>query len=94
MAKTQHGSELSGEEMGQMFDEFVNSSGKVKMEAFATFVTTRLHRTLQQSVMRMFWMSIEKWAAQTNFDLRNEGTVNLCKKIVKECGDNAHLPHV
>ena len=58
-------------------------------ELFAACVTSE-HRTLQQGMMRLFTACIEKWAEQADkgqYDLRNEATVKLCKKIVEATGD-------
>jgi hypothetical protein len=44
---------------------------------------TREHRTIQQSIMRLFTECIYRWS-ETDYDMRNEETVRLCKRIVKE----------
>lgn len=50
------------------------------------------HRTLQQSTMRLFLRTIEEWSKQENYDLRNEQTIKICKKIMEALGDNKSLP--
>jgi hypothetical protein len=88
MSKTQHGRELTGEEMAQMLGEFVNRfGGEPEAKAFVSYLTTREHRTIQQNIMGLFVAAIEAWAAQTSFDGRNEATVKLAKKIIAATGD-------
>jgi hypothetical protein len=82
MAKTQHGRDLTGEEMAQMLDEFCNGAGSKDIAAFAEQVTCRTHRTLQQKIMTVFMRTIEAWAeGKGGSDLRNEAAVKLAKKI-------------
>lgn len=87
--KTQRGSELTGEEMAEMLDEFSNVMGnREKVAAFAEQVTKRTHRTLQQKIMGLYVACIEEWAKdEFGHDARNEATVQLCKKIVAATGD-------
>jgi hypothetical protein len=96
MAKTQHGRELNGSEMSMILDEFCNGASDRARADFVEQLTTRTHRTLQQSAMGLFVKCIEAWASATNFDDRNEATVKLCKKIVDATGDKYDrcLPHV
>lgn len=92
--KTQHGRDLTGAEMAQMLDEFVNSSGSDEIPEFVEQVC-RTHRTLQQGMMRLFLACIEAWAGDKGgHDLRNEATVRLCRRIVEATGDkyDRHLP--
>lgn len=85
MAKTQHGRELTGEEMAQMLDEFVNGGGERETRAFVEQVTKRTHRTLQQRIAALFMRTIEGWAAlpEYSIDPRNEAAVKLSKRIVE-----------
>ena len=86
--KTQHGRDLTGAEMAQMLDEFVNGGGTEQTAAFVEQVTGRTHRTLQQKIMGLFVATIEAWAEDKfGHDLRNEATVKLAKKIVAATGD-------
>lgn len=98
MAKSDHGRDLSGAEMAQMLEEFCNANAFSRKEvaAFVERLTKRTHRTLQQSVMRLFVKCIEAWASETNFDDRNAATVKLCKKIIEATGDqyDRHLPTI
>lgn len=92
-----HGRDLSPEEMATVLDEFVNSHNNEKdLEAFATQVVERTHRTLQQGIMRLFVTTISKWASCDRFDPRNEATVNLSKKMIAATGDkyDRFLPHI
>lgn len=97
MAKTQHGRDLTGEEMGEMLDEFVNGADKARMAAFVEQVTCRVHRTLQQKIMGAMIQCIESWAEnKRGHDPRNEATIKLAQKIVAATGDkyDRHLPYI
>jgi hypothetical protein len=85
-AKT-HGRELTGAEMAEMLDEFMNSSGNEKIPEFVEQLTCRTHRTLQQRIMGLFVACIEAWAEAPSYDARNEATVSLAKKFVAGSGD-------
>ena len=92
--KTQHGRDLTGDEMAQILDEFCNGAGDKQYAQFTEQVTTRTHRTLQQKIMGLMVRTIEAWANTPHFDARNEATVELARKIVKATGDkyDRHLP--
>jgi hypothetical protein len=96
--KTQHGRDLTGAEMAQTLDEFVNAFSREKeMDDFVKQLTTRTHRTLQQLCMTLFVKCIEAWAEDKGgHDARNEATVKLAKKIVEATGDkyDRFLPHI
>lgn len=96
MAKTQHGRDLTGEEMAQMLEEFSNGLPKRIVEAFVQQVTQRTHPTLQQKMMGLFVAVIEKWSEETDFDQRNEATIKLAKKMVAATGDkySRYLPTI
>lgn len=100
MEKTVHGRDLTGEQMGELLDEFVNGASREQMAAFVQKVTDRTHRTLQQKIMGAFVACIESWAARAErpglYDARNEATVKLCKKIVDATGDKYDrvLPYI
>jgi len=51
------------------------------------------HRTLQQNLMRLIMKLIEKWSQQEYYDLRNEGTIKLCKRIMEAVKDDIYLPY-
>jgi hypothetical protein len=94
--KTQHGRDLSGEDMAVMLDEFCNGASDKDYAAFAAQVVTRTHRTLQQRIMSLMIRTIEEWSVTDRFDGRNEATVTLARKIVTATGDkyDRHLPLV
>lgn len=55
------------------------------------------HRTLQQSVMRLFIAWVREMANdfdRNSYDLRNEATVRLAKKIVELGERNLYLPEI
>lgn len=92
--KTQHGRDLSGEQMAEMLDEFCNGADERAYSAFAEQVVTRTHRTLQQRIMTLMIRTIEAWSDTSYFDARNEATVTLARKIVNATGDryDRYLP--
>lgn len=70
--------------------DFVNGYG-YDSQAFAETIC-RGHRTLQQSVMRLFIHTIRQ-LAKTPFDDRNEATVALAKEIAA-IADKHPLPFI
>ncbi len=55
---------------GEQAEEFINQ-------------LSRQHRTLQQNVWRMIANTIGEYADTEHFDLRNEDSVNFCKKVTE-----------
>lgn len=97
--KTQHGRDLTPEEMAEMLDEFVNChNSTADRETFVEKVVFGTHRTLQASIMRYFVALVEKYATLTSgqFDGRNEAVVKLAKKFVEGSGDkyDRNLPYI
>ena len=71
---------------------FVNKFD-VPMEEFAQQVIYQ-HRTLQQNLMRLMIEVIDKWSQQENYDLSNEKTIKLSKKIMEAIKEDHYLPRV
>jgi len=82
----------TGREFAQEFSRFVNNYA-TDIEGFSEEVT-RDHRTIQQNTFRLMVACIEKWAAQEQYDLRNEATVKACKEIVAKVESIKFLPYV
>jgi len=79
----------------EQLSRFVNKYGCPQSE-FAEFVMSD-HRTLQQSMMRLFVECIKGWAEKAekkDYDLRNEATCKLCQKIVARFDDELGLPFI
>ena len=76
------------ENMAELLLEFVNSYCH-DIDAFAKTIANG-HKTLQQSVMRLFIATIRE-LANVRPDARNAETVELAKKIV-EIADGYSLP--
>lgn len=72
----------TGAEMARELGHYVNALGADRSD-FVEQLTRREHRTLQQSAMGLFLDCIEAWAdkEEHEYDLRNEDTVRLCRKI-------------
>ena len=85
----------NGELVAKQVGDFVNVMGHSD-EGFVRGITT-LHRTLQQSVFGIIIKLIYKWAEMHDsgrFDLRNEDTVVLCKKITEALGEQKGVAHI
>lgn len=54
------------------------------------------HRTLQQSIFRLFLKTINKWSKldESLYDLRNECTVETSKKIMKALQGTDGVPFI
>ena len=81
-------SEARAVNMAEKLVSFVNSY-YVDYESFANYICNE-HRTLQQSVMRLFVFTIGKMA-EVDTDERNEAAVELAKKIT-EIAKDYNLP--
>ena len=85
--------EIAEEAQGSL-SRFANSYISSE-EAFVDCVM-RDHRTLQQGMFRLFVACIREWAKaydEGRYDLRNEQTCKLCKRIVEKT-DDLYLPFV
>jgi hypothetical protein len=80
---------MTGTELADALADFVNGGDKKDVEEFVQQLTNRTHKTLQQGAMRLFVATIEKWASlnENQYDLRNEATVKLAKRIINATGD-------
>ena len=84
-----------GAELGRELADFVNVYSENGFEEFVNEVTTSSHRTVQQSVMRLFLKVVRAHVVNHNtgcFDDRNRATVVLCSEIMKKCKDSTYLP--
>lgn len=82
-------------EAWENLSSFVNKYGFPEKE-FVEFVMMD-HRTLQQSMMRLFLGCIKAWAEKAEkgeYDLRNEQTCKLCQKIVARFDNEMGLPFI
>lgn len=72
----------------------VNGFNAKEFEKAFSDCIMREHRTLQQSMMRCFMHQIKVWSETDFYDLRNEATVMLCKKIMEAVKDDEFLPFI
>lgn len=86
--------ELTGQEAARLMADFVNPMGDLEYQAFAEEMAHRTHRTLQQSFMRLMWKVMREFAKAKSHDLRNEGTVKLCREVTAKYEDWPPLPTV
>jgi hypothetical protein len=82
----------TGKDMANELSSFVNNYG-CDEEGFVE-TATRDHRTLQQSMFRLFLKCIQEWSKQENFDLRNEDTITQSKKIMEALGNETFVRFV
>ena len=77
----------SGMDLAIRLASFMNGEDQAAIDAFIKQLTITEHRTLQQSVFRLFLRVIKAWAKRKElgsgyYDLRNEFTAETSKKIV------------
>jgi len=69
----------------------------LSQEEFAEQICYNTHRTLQQSSMAVMMECMKLWAEMYDkgwYDLRNEQTCKLAKKIVDEFKDEIYMPFI
>lgn len=85
------------QEMADYMADFVNTLSDSDNKPFAKEMTNK-HRTLQQGAMRLFLSLCEEWAEQEKagrYDLRNEATVKLAKRILEVVDDSeVYIPYI
>ena len=86
--------EADAKETINKLSNLVNGFNDQEVSEALSECVMREHRTLQQSMMRFFAHQIKVWSETEHYDLRNEGTIMLCKKIMKEVGEDSFLPYV
>lgn len=76
----------AAKEAAAAMESFINGASKDDMWAFAEEICVGMHRTLQQKFMNLTLIVIMKQAQKTDsfFDLRNEATVKLARKICEK----------
>lgn len=79
------------EKLAEDMLNFVNSFG-YDSKTFARTICNG-HKTLQQSVMRLFMVTINTMAENKSVDDRNEAAVELAKKI-RDVAEDHPLPFV
>jgi len=88
---------LEGRQLAMNFENFVNvMCNDEAVTEFVTYITCNTHRTLQQKMMGVFLKCIKEWSSKKDFqyDLRNEATIILSKKIMKAIEDQDYLPFI
>ena len=83
------GAVREGREMAEQLAQFTNSFDNGCQQAFAEGML-RQHRTLQQNVVRMFMSYMDMLAEQDDYDLRNQASIRLAKRI-KRLMDDEHV---
>ena len=85
--------EREAKELVEKLSRFVNRHSNMKLVADGIHCE---HRTLQQGMMRLFMVCIQKWADDYGkgdgwYDLRNAATCQISAKIVAKLGDEIHM---
>lgn len=84
-----------GSEMAKLLSVFCNSF-TVDVKGFVAQIMNE-HRTLQQTVFGLMMATIKEWAKEADtgrYDLRNEATVKMSKKIMDALGDDTYIPFI
>ena len=93
---TLHGRDLTGRQIAELLEEFVNAHSRdSEADEFVAYITDNMHRTLQQSFMKVILNLLERWKVASltgRFDLRNEATVKLAQKMLDATGDRYDRP--
>lgn len=70
-----------GEVLAEILSDFVNNYNAPEEDFIKSFKLQ--HRTLQQSMIRLFLKTMVDYAELDNYDGRNEGAVKMCKELVE-----------
>jgi len=81
----------SAEDVASQISSYVNGFGMSRPQELAEAMGND-HPTLQQGKMRLFVAFVREMAKIEYPDARNEASVELAKKLVKEWGDGPYLP--
>ena len=79
-------------ELQKATEDFLNSFCSAEDEVEFVEIMSRTHRTLQQSYTRFIMRWVGKMAMTEHFDLRNQKSVELCKKIIELPEEDRYLP--
>ena len=85
------------EALAESLSNFVNNYDRSGNKVFVEYIVHRTHRSLQQSVFRLFYACIKEWSKcyeDHNYDPRNENTCRMCSEIVETMKDKDYLPLV
>lgn len=80
-------------EMVEKFSRIVNCFNDTEVAEVISDCIMKEHRTLQQAMMRVFMHQIKVWSETPFYDLRNEDTIKLSKKIMKNIDKEMFLPY-
>lgn len=89
--------EKFAEELADRMEGFVNSFDRSGDKIFIEKITLRIHRSLQQSVFRLFYKCILSWSKcyeDGNYDLRNEATCKLSHEITEFLKEKDGIPFI
>ena len=82
-----------GKDIAAEMSRFVNCCGSEHIQAFVDAMGLD-HPTLQQSFSRLCVVWFRLLAKTEHFDLRNEASVKLARRIVGELEDSLALPMI
>jgi len=85
---------MNADELVTAIEDYVNTFDHSHLrELGKKLASDRVHRTLQQNVMRAFLAFVEAQAAkdECHYDERNEATVKLCRKILGSVSEDDRI---
>jgi len=86
------------DELVSVIEDFVNTFNYDRLrELGRALASDKVHRTLQQNIMRVVLAFIEAQATkkEERYDARNEATVHLCRKLLEGVEERyRHLPTI
>lgn len=89
--------EKFAKELADGMEKFVNNFDRSGDKIFVERITWHLHKTLQQSVFRLFYKCILAWSKCYDdgmYDLRNEATCKLSHEIVEFLKEKDGIPFI
>ena len=81
------------EDVAEMLIQYINNICIEELSKELVERMSRIHPTLQQNFTRVCVDWFKELSEKKYYDLRNEASVLLAKKLRKEL-DNSYLPHV
>lgn len=87
----------SGEEAGEFIENFVNTFDDSGKKEFVKYIVNKTHRTLNQSIIDMFFQAIYLQAENHltgRYDARNEYATNICYKVKQFINDEVYFPMI
>lgn len=87
--------EETAETQAKELSDWINNMGigADEYQAFAEQIV-REHRTLQQKIFALMFVTIREWSHAETYDEKNKATVELSKAIISCVGANPSIPYI